>query len=172
MSANDPTRKSRLWPGIIFVLIGANVVGTATMVFVAAADKTSAVEPQFYDKAVKWNEQSALLRRAGELNWAFEPSVGAQRDAKGRRELTLQLRTAEGVALAGARVELEAFHQADSGHRVQSTLEDRGEGRYTARVAADRPGYWELRFKVTRGPESLVKIMSVSVARPAEATAK
>ena len=164
MNIETNIRRGGIWPGMIFVLIGLNVIGTACLVIFATADKTAAVEPQFYDKAVKWDEQARLLRHAEELNWRFAPSVSRERDAGGKRVVSLKLTNAEGTALAGGRVVLEAFHQADSGKRVELVLEDRGEGSYSVPAAIERPGYWEFRFRVMRGPDALAKVMTVSVA--------
>jgi hypothetical protein len=42
------------------------------------------------------------------------------------------------------------MHNARAAAVQQVTLQEEGRGRYTASVAADRPGVWEIRLSVER----------------------
>lgn len=66
------------WPGIIFVLLAGNVV-IVIITIVAAAISHSPVEPDYYRRAVEWDQVKSL--RADTPPWV----VTASRDAQGLR---------------------------------------------------------------------------------------
>ncbi|HRJ49541.1 MAG TPA: FixH family protein, partial [Phycisphaerales bacterium] len=120
-----------IWPGAIFALLGVNVVVVAVTVYFAVTDPSASIEPNYYEKAVRWDESAARRASSGRLGWGVHLELGPT--AQGR-ELLATLRDADGMGIDGARVEVEMFHHARAGDRWTPRLEPRGEGVYAGRL--------------------------------------
>ena len=132
--------------GLMAVVIGANLI----LIYFATTDPSFAVEEDYYQKALHWDDKRAQDRANAELGWTVELDVGRERAADGSVQVVVRLLDAEGQAVRGAGVDLEAFHNARAAwiHRVQ--LRENEEGAYSAALPARRPGLWEFRLNVVR----------------------
>lgn len=155
-----PTRRAgRWWPWALAAAFVFQVSIVITTAFIASGPGSTAVEPDYYSRAMAWDEQAAALRRAEELGWAV---ALAPPDAQGR--LTLTLADARGRPLLGAEVSAVVFPHADAANRATlALLPDELTGRYTGRAAMDCPGLWEVRLTIRRGPESCEVIRQVEI---------
>ena len=151
MSRPHPTaterRKGRFWALFPLVLLGAMLLGWGFMVAVALDDPGFSVEPDYYAKAIAWDEHQAQEARNEALGWQIAPEL--TRQAHGAM-LAARLVDRTGAGLDGARVSVEAFHLARGAHVVHVVLAPRGSGRYEGVAAMRRPGIWEMRFTVER----------------------
>jgi hypothetical protein len=77
--------------------------------------------------------------------------------------LTLRVTDANGNAVDGAAVELEAFPNARSGERQRLVFTERLSGAYAAELPLTRAGLWELRLTVTRGEDRTTHVMRVEL---------
>lgn len=140
-----------LWPFIIAGALGLHVVGSLVMVYFATSNESYAVEPDYYQKALAWDEKRAQDRHNTELGWRLEFTVepaSAGKDPVVRAELT----TTDGEHITGATVAVETFANARRDDILTATLDASGTG-YQTTVPMRRDGLWEFRFKVTRGDE-------------------
>ena len=145
----------RLWPGMIFALLGLNVCIVAFTVMASRAQSSSFSVEQDYDrKALHWDETARQRARNAELGWTL--------DLKGMdgKELMAQVRDREGQAVGGAHIQFEAFHHARARERIFGELRESPEGGYSGAVPIDRPGLWEFRFIVRRGSEVFTQDMT------------
>ena len=152
----SPKLSRILWPGLIFVFIGANV--TVVLITVVAANYSSgaAAEPDYYRKAVNWDQTSAERVASDNLGWTAE-LAGSTRGA------VLTLKSHDGRPLDGAAIEIEHFAVLDSGHRATTTCTAQGEGRYA--IPGPLPsGTTEFRIRATRGDDLFVSIQRTSIA--------
>lgn len=146
-------RSGGIWPGAIFALLGFNVVVVAVTVYFAVTDPSASIEPNYYEKAVRWDESAARRASSGRLGWGVDFKLG--QIAQGR-ELLASLRDADGIGIDGARVQVEMFHHARAGDRRTLRLEPRGEGVYAGRFGPMRDGTWRLRLMARRGADVFV----------------
>ena len=135
---------ARLWPlsvaGVLFVTVAANVV----MLVLAGDPHASAVEPDYYAKALAFDSTRAEADRSAELGW----NAGASIRRTG--EVEVRLATA-GRPIEGARVRVVAIHNLDADERPAVELRDAGGGRYEGTLPLRYAGLYELRIAATRG---------------------
>lgn len=143
-------KRVRLWPGMIFVLIGINVGVVAVTIYAATSDRSFAVEPGYDAKALAWDQVAAQRRENARLGW----KVTVEPAADGKSAL-IRIVDGAGRAVEGAAVEVTAFASVRAGERQQKWAdpsEGDGPGAYRAGVELTRPGLWVFRVTARRGP--------------------
>ena len=143
-------KRGASWPIAIAGILGLTIAANVWLIRVATGDPTFAIEPDYYRKAVRWDDELAQRRRNDELGWRVTPTL-TRSGRDGRLDLTLTDR--DGAPVAGARVDVVAVHNSRAAHPLSAQLSDDGRGVYHAALAADHPGLWELRFEIHRGGE-------------------
>lgn len=143
--------KGWYWPWIIAALLIATVAGQGVMLYAAASDPTFAVEPDYYKKAVDFDEVIAQETANQRLGWVANAEIGAR--ATAGAEFSLHLTDSKGAAVAGARVAVVAISNLNGERHVSAALADRGDGRYAAILPLDRDGLWEFRINALRGAD-------------------
>jgi nitrogen fixation protein FixH len=146
------------WPAAICTILGITVALNVWVMRVANDDPSMVVEPNYYARAIRWDDEMAQARRNAALAWTVTPTLGAT-DA-GRAELRVSVRDAHGAPIDGAAVTLEAFAILRSGDVVHATLAPDGDG-YRTSVPMRTRGRWELRFTVVRGGDRFTAVQRV-----------
>ncbi|MCU0303707.1 MAG: FixH family protein [Thermoanaerobaculales bacterium] len=137
-----------LWPAVIAGALALHVLVMAAMVWVATTNDSYAVEPDYYAKALAWDERRAQERRNAELGWRLEFTVVPA--AEGADPvLRATLVDDAGVPVTGARIAAEAFSNVRRDEVLTAILGPSREG-YEAAIPMHGNGRWELRFEVTR----------------------
>ena len=140
------------WPIGMAVILVLTVAANVGMITLANDDPTFAVEPDYYQKAVRWDEAMAQERANDALGWRLEPSLSLAPDAPAR--LLVHVTDAAGAPLTGAVLTVQAMHNARAAQVFAATLAPTDvAGAYRAELPLRRAGQWELRFEVTRGAE-------------------
>lgn len=147
-------RKPWFWPamivGLLLLAVGANV----GLMIVASSDPSFAVEDDYYDKAVRWDEKRAQDATNLALGWQLDLSTETTVDrGVPAVQVGVRLRDRDGAPVEGATVSLETFHLARSAQSLGATPTEAGPGWYVTRMPMRRPGLWEFRIDVTRGDE-------------------
>ncbi len=145
-------KRGMQWPIGIAVVLAATVVSNVWIAVVASRDEAFAVEPDYYNKAVHFDDEMALRAESARLGWRVIPQLRLGTSAR-EGSLTATVTDSAGTPLRGATVTVLAMHNARASHQLTATLADTGNGAYTAPLDARRPGEWELRFTVTRGSD-------------------
>jgi len=139
------------WPvglaALLVVSAGANIA----LIVITSRDASFAVEPNYYAKALAWDETMAQQARNEALGWRLGLRVEPTGE-RGRMTVTARLTDRAGAPLEGARVAIEARHNARANRVLTAALEPRDAG-YVAAMPLARPGLWEFRVRVTRGPD-------------------
>jgi nitrogen fixation protein FixH len=156
----------RLWPiavvGVLALTVGAN----AWILYLANRDpNASALESDYYRKALAYDSTLAQARRDSVLGWRLEASAGAY-DPAGTR-LYVSLADRDGQPVAGARIELVAIHNLDAGRRMSASFVTDARGQATRTVPLHHAGLWELRFDARRAAERYTRDVRCDVARAA-----
>jgi nitrogen fixation protein FixH len=151
------------WPVALIAVLIFSSAGQIWFAVTASRDKAFAVEGNYYDKAVHWNDELAQRRTNSRLGWKLSPTLRLW-TANGDGSLEVDVRDAAGFALEGASVQVLAMHNARADRQLSAKLAEVGAGVYRAPVLAQRPGEWELRFTVTRGSERFTATERVGVA--------
>jgi len=143
-------RTIRLWPGLVFVLLGLNISIVCVTIYAAHIRPASfAVESEYDRKALNWDETVRQRRHDADLGW----TVGIVSTADGKLQVALSDK--QNRPIDGASVEVEAFHHARAGAKVVVTCSASlaGSGQYIASMPIETPGLWEFRFTVKCGAE-------------------
>ena len=166
-SAPAAPRRTYLWPTIIIGLLATHATLMIITVFVASSDRSFAVEPDYYQKAVNWDDISRQRVANDELGWSLQWDMSSTKStvAGANGELKCRLVNRLGVALDGAKVAVELFPHAKAENHQQVALERVGDGWYTGRANFSVPGLWELRAVVQRGPDSFTSNQQLLIAK-------
>jgi nitrogen fixation protein FixH len=149
------------WPVGLVALLAASAGANIALVVITSRDTSFAVEPNYYAKALAWDQTMAQQARNEALGWSLGLRVDPT-DARGRKIVTVNLADRAGVPIEGAQVAVEAFHNARASRIFSAALAPLGQG-YAAAMPLDRPGLWEFRLRVTRGPEVFVATLTRDV---------
>ncbi|MBL8763319.1 MAG: FixH family protein [Phycisphaerae bacterium] len=158
----------RLWPVLILMLIGMNASIVGATVYFALSDGSVATEPEYYAKALRFEETIRQRERSAELGWIARPTVRWLDNGRAAR-LVVTLSDREGRAINGARVTAVAFANVRSGERQPLNLgpTDLGAGEYEAPIRIDRPGLWHIRIGAEHEGSSFVRETDLLVPDPA-----
>jgi hypothetical protein len=147
-------KPATLWPWIIGGALVLHVVVSLGVVFFATTDASYAIEEDYYQKAMDWDEKRAQDRTNDELGWSLDFAAAPPAAPGGHPTLEVRLTGADGEPLDGATIALETFHKARSEEIIHLVLVAADEaGLYTASPAMRHNGLWELRFTVDRDGE-------------------
>jgi nitrogen fixation protein FixH len=155
--------KGWYWPLVVVGLLAASAGGNVWFMLLAAGDQSFAVEPDYYQKALRWDETMAQQARNAALGWSVAAEVHPARVAHGV-EVGVRVSDRGGAPVDGARVTVEAFHSARAGQVFTAALLPRAEGVYGATLPGRRPGLWELRLRVERGEDVFTQTLTRELA--------
>lgn len=140
-----------IWPFVIAGALGLHVVGSLVMVYFATSNESYAVEPDYYQKALAWNDKRAQDRHNAELGWQLEFTV--EPVPVGQDPIMhVGLTTLDGEPITDASISVETFANARRDDVLTAGLAGSESGYQTA-LPMRRSGLWEFRFTVTRGDE-------------------
>lgn len=140
-------------PTLIAAALGIHVVGSLLVVYFTTSNPSYAVEENYYQKALAWDDRRAQDAVDSALGWKLEATAHPPAAPGETALLEAALFDADGAPLDGATVSVEAFHNAHAHDILRVPLEPAGNGVYQARLPMHHNGRWELRFTVDRGGE-------------------
>ncbi len=138
------------WPLIIIGLLSVHVLVSLIFVYIATSNPSFAVEENYYQKALNWDEKRAQDANNLQLGWKCETSLIASTTAGEPSTVTVTILDSEGTPIDNAKVKLECFALARSGHILHAALASTDNGQYKASIDAHRPGLWEIRISAER----------------------
>jgi nitrogen fixation protein FixH len=145
-------KRGTAWPVAVGAILGTCVAANIWLIRLASTDPSFAIEEDYYQRALHWDDELAQRRQNDALGWQLAPTLSAV-SADSGAELRLTLRDAAGKPLEGAAVTVRALHNARAGEPLDAELAPRGTADFAARLPMRRPGLWELRFEVRRGTD-------------------
>jgi nitrogen fixation protein FixH len=145
-------KRGAVWPLGVTTILGLTVAANIWLIRIAGADPSFAVEENYYERGVRWDDELAQRARNRALGWSLGTALAPIAPGKGA-QLTIALRDSTVAPINGASVVVKALHVARAGDAVEITLEPGGAGEYRATVPIERAGLWELRIDVHRGSE-------------------
>ena len=146
--SKDSERRARhLRTGIVLGLLGFCLVTQLSFLYIASSDPSSVAEPDYYAKAIAWEDRQRQEARNRELGWVADAQLSELRN--GARVLQIGLRDAKGAPLADCRqVRVKVFHKARAGRAFSATLRSSATpGKYEATLPLRRAGVWEVRLE-------------------------
>ena len=139
------------WPAVIAGALVLHVSAMMVMVWISTSNDSYAVEPDYYAKALAWDEKRAQDRANARLGWTLD-FVVEPAGPGGDPILRATLVDADGAPVDGAAVSVEAFSNIRRDDVLIATLPASGVG-YEAAMPMHGSGRWEFRFSATRGSD-------------------
>ena len=160
-------KRGMWWPLAVAAILGLTIGANIWLVRVATHDPSFAVEEDYYQRGVHWDDEMAQRARNAALGWRIDASVSPIRQGYGS-DLRIALNDAAIAPIEGASVVVRAVHVARAGTPVDITLTASGPGEYEARVPIERAGMWELHIDVHRGVDrfTATERLDVRAAQP------
>ncbi len=153
------------WPGLLIGLLAMQLGMSSLVMWLALHDRTFAVEPNYYQRAVEWDQRSAARRAAAAQGWSLDVTTGPARSALGDRELLVQLSERDGRPLCDAVVRVSAFHHRTAKDRLALELTPITDnaGTYGTLAPLRRAGTWELRVTVEKERQIWTETLLIDV---------
>lgn len=159
------------WPALVIALLLMNLALAVVAVYYATTDKTFAVEPDYYRKAMRWDSYAAMRDASAKLGWTVNARVESTVTPTGKPRLVVHVVDKEQKEVSDVQLRAIAFHRARASDRLELALANAGGGVYECEAAMDRPGLWEVRLIASRGRDIFESVEQVEVAtRSAKST--
>ena len=144
-------KRGAIWPYLIAGALALHVVISLIVVFVATSDPSYAVEEDYYQKALAWDDKRAQDRTNDALGWHIDFTVTPPVRPGDQPTLEVAVHDSTGLPLSGAVVSVETFHISRSDDILRASLQSTDEaGVYRTALPMRPNGRWELRFTVDR----------------------
>jgi len=166
-TANAARKRGWFWPGLIVGFLLFQVGLCAIGVYLATSSQSFAVESDYYNKALHWDESAAEQQSSNALGWQtalFVADTAGSDAVLGKRIVTLTLKDRAGAPLDGASVKLLCFAHARAKDAQQASLKPAGGGAYSATLPMPRDGLWEFRMIASRGADTHVETVQRELA--------
>jgi nitrogen fixation protein FixH len=154
---------------LITGLIGIHIVSVVTMVIVATHDRSFAVEPDFYQKGLHYEQTLDQRRENSRLGWTAKVEVSRPLSGSNARSVVCRLSDRDGQPLNDAKIDMVAFAHLRASRAQSCVLFPQDSGRYVVSLAFDDPGIWEFRLVVTRGKDTFTQVIKQTVESVAAA---
>lgn len=151
------------WPVFVVALLLINIVIASFAIYYASTDKTFAVEPDYYRKAMNWDSYAAMRDASVKLGWRLTPRVEPAPDASRKPRFVLEVKDQMGKPVSDVQFRGLAFHHARAADRLDLALANSGNGVYECEAALNRPGLWEVRLIASRGRDIFESVEQVEV---------
>jgi hypothetical protein len=152
------------WALLPIALLGTMISGLLFMLHVAVDDPHFALEPQYYEQALRWDQSRAQLATNERLAWQALWQVERVAAQPGAVNLRLRLTANDGEPLRHAAARIVAFHNAFAADRRTAQLAEGADGSYLATLEGVRAGLWEVRLEVQRGPDDFTHTQRLELA--------
>lgn len=144
-------------PAVVLGLLGGHVVFIMVAITLATGDQSFAVVPDYYKKAVDYDQRKAELAESDSLGWRAELQPAALVDALGEREVVVVLRDESGASVTGAAVRVSCYHYARAGEPIAFDLQEVLPGQYVGRARLAREGFWQFELLARQGESAYVR---------------
>ena len=145
-------KRGARWPQAVTTILGITVAANIWLIRVASGDPSFAVEKDYYQRGVHWDDEMAQRARNRALGWRLAATLSPIETGRGA-DLRIALTDSVVSPIEDASVVVTAVHVARAGQPVELTLAQRAPGEYEARVPIERAGLWELRIDIHRGAD-------------------
>jgi nitrogen fixation protein FixH len=137
------------WPGVVIALLTMSVIAIAITAMFALSDPSFAVVPDYYNKALKWDEDLARQHQSDSLGWTNTIEYGELDSDSGMRQLIVTLADAAGNPITNANLSATVFHPSRSNDIQTVSFEAAEPGRYIGAFQPTRIGFWEIKLRAT-----------------------
>lgn len=138
------------WKLVPFAILVPTVIFAVWRIQIALDDPHFAVQEDYYEKGVHFDEELARRAASDALHWSGDLLPGTRAEGGG---VQLTLNDEAGVPIEGAVGTLRAFHNAYPAQAQEVSWRESAPGVYDAELVYDRSGIWRWQLVLTRGEQ-------------------
>jgi nitrogen fixation protein FixH len=153
------------WPVLVAIVFLSNIALATWVIVKANSDPSFAVEDDYYEKALNWNDEIDQRERNAELGWTVTVEGQPRIAGGGWCDLRLRIVDRDGAPISGAQVKMEAMPVARGDDKHLVALDEVLPGSYVARLENARFGRWQLRVHIDRGEDVFAERLSAMIAK-------
>jgi nitrogen fixation protein FixH len=139
------------WTFAIVGILGMSVLAHIVLVVKANSDPSFFIEPDYYAKALAWDDTMAKRRASDALGWRLVSET--RPSSTGGVELLAILTDQAGRPIRDAKVSVQARHNARANAPVATGLVLGHDDAYHAVLPVQRSGLWVFEFSAERGSQ-------------------
>lgn len=146
------------WALFPVVLLGLLVAIQAVLFSLSRTDPSFAVEPEYYQKAVAWDQEMAQRSVNATLGWRSSAQLVARGNSA---NLYLTLEEPNGSPLTGATIQATVFPNSRALQRESVRPQETEPGLYTAVIPFGHQGEWEVRLTANRASQTYTQTLRI-----------
>jgi nitrogen fixation protein FixH len=154
------------WKYVVIGLLGLNFAIVAVTVILAGNEDRATPEPDYYAKAMHWDDHQRQLTRNRDLGWKISWD-GGEFSPGGERVIRVGIMDSKGEAIVDATVSVTIYHNAASNNRLAGTAVAESPGVYKVQLPAPRGGAWTVRAEIDRGADKYIEERQCEFPGPA-----
>jgi nitrogen fixation protein FixH len=154
-------KSGKQWPLIVIGILGVSFTVCGITIYAAVSDASFALESDYYEKAVVWDETMEARRASEALGWIAAITVSDADQHTGKRWLSVSVTSEEGEPVAIENVHAVAFHHARRAEAREVALRQIRPGVASGELGHGADGLWQVRLRVERGGDVFLDTQDV-----------
>jgi len=150
----------RFWIFLVVFLLAGNTAALGILL-VKSGDPGPRVMPDYYRRAIEWDQTVAALEASDELGWSVDAALAATEPARARLEVTVK--TGAGAPVTGASVEAEVRHNSRAVGSATLFLQEVSPGQYQAVAPVELAGLHVVDVRARSGADHYVGSRTVEL---------
>lgn len=154
-------KSGKQWPLIVIGILGVSFTVCGITVFAAVSDSSFALETDYYEKAVVWDETMEARRASDALGWSSEITISDADQHTGKRWLIVAVTGEDGAPVEIESLQAVAFHHARRGEEREVALRPIRPGVASGELGLGADGLWQVRLRAERGDQIFLDTQDV-----------
>ena len=136
------------WVGLVVGLLGLQIAGGMFAVYLAMADPSSAIVPNYHYSAVNWDTTRRARQLTEHLEWNISTTVGAQLSESDRRVVRVEICDSQGAPMRGLNITASLYHHARGSEIHAIRFIEVDPGVYSGTTSLTQPGLWQVTLQI------------------------
>lgn len=147
-------KRSLRWPLIVVGLLVTHVLFMVLVAVIAVSDRSFAVLPDYYRKALNWDQDRAALAAGERLGWKLRIDPSSRVNPLGQRSVRFELTDSSGRPVGQSKLRATYFHHAHAADAKRIELEEDSPGRFVATLPMRQSGLWQFDVTIDAGGQA------------------
>lgn len=149
------------WPGMVFAILGMSVIANVVLIVNATSDGGPQIVPDYYSKAVHWDEARGEEAKVADLGWDTTVRIEASGDDNGYIYLGFEK---DGAGIEGLEVGVTLRDPAKIMPVFVGPAAPAAPGHYVTKTPLSRLGVFDVEVLAIRVNERFHDVIRVEVA--------
>ena len=162
---NKEQSKWWIWPLMVVGLMVLQFGLSSTSLYLAISDKSFAVEPSYYSRAINWETSSNSSTSGYGQSWKFQLSIGENDSLEEQTAIRVDLIETSGERIKNATMTLIGFHHSNTKAVQRITMVPTEIGDYLGKLSLEREGIWEIQISARVGENVCEYMQTVNIGK-------